>query len=94
MTFPVVDGKSVANSVLQVLLSALSQALEDVVWLLEDVEQEMQRDILGRHICMPCLNLSGVNCQRSWRGHKCFIPECGQFLQLVNFWLSKSAFES
>ncbi|KAL5112379.1 Fanconi anemia group I protein [Taenia crassiceps] len=46
VTFPVVDGKSVANSVLQVLLSALNQALEDIVWLLEDVEQEVQRDIL------------------------------------------------
>ncbi|VDM32264.1 unnamed protein product [Hydatigera taeniaeformis] len=46
VTFSVIDGKSAANSILQVLLSALSQALEDIVWLLEDVEQEVQRDIL------------------------------------------------
>ncbi|KAL5970054.1 Fanconi anemia group I protein [Taenia solium] len=46
VTFPVIDGKNVANSVLQVLLSALSQALEDIVWLLEEIEQEVQRDIL------------------------------------------------
>ncbi|KAH9285820.1 Fanconi anemia group I protein [Echinococcus granulosus] len=46
VTFPVVDGKSAAKSVLQVLMSALNQALEDVLWLVEDVEQGVQRDIL------------------------------------------------
>lgn len=45
--FPLVSSETVAKAVLQVVLSALNQALDDTIWLVDSLTQEVQRDTLG-----------------------------------------------
>nr|CDS33428.2 Fanconi anemia group I protein [Hymenolepis microstoma] len=46
ITFPMLRCKSAVNSLFQILMPALTQALDDLSWLVESVNQEIQRDIL------------------------------------------------
>ncbi|VDL59556.1 unnamed protein product [Hymenolepis diminuta] len=46
ITFPMLYSKSAANSLFQVLMPTLNQALDDTSWLVESVDQEVLRDIL------------------------------------------------
>ncbi|VDN96546.1 unnamed protein product [Rodentolepis nana] len=55
ITFPMLRCRSAVNSLFQILMPALAQALDDLSWLVASVNQEVQRDILesGLFVAAP-----------------------------------------